>query len=90
VTSIEAMSCGKPVLASDLATMRDKINASSGMLVPPRNVTALAAALGAMLDHYQDYSADEIAQYVQNNYSFEAVGLKFAKIYHEVLARKLI
>ncbi|MBT8350419.1 MAG: glycosyltransferase [Deltaproteobacteria bacterium] len=90
VTSIEAMSCGKPVLASDLPSMRDKINASRGILVPPRNVAALAGALGVMLDHYQEYSADEIAQYVQNDYSYEAVGLKFTKIYHEVLGRKLL
>jgi glycosyltransferase involved in cell wall biosynthesis len=85
VTLIEAMACGKPVVATDLPAMREKINDSRGILVPPRNVDALARALDVMLDHYPEYSADEIAQYVQNNYSYETVGLKLTKIYHEMI-----
>ncbi len=87
VTFIEAMSCGKPVVATDLPTMRDKINPGRGILVPPRNVAALAGALGDMLDHCHDYSAEEIARYVHNNYSYETIGLKLNKIYHEALGR---
>jgi len=90
VTFIEAMSCGKPVVATDLPTMRDKINADRGILVPPKNVAALASALSVMLDHYHVYSAEDIAQYVQNNYSYEAVGLKLTKIYHDVLGHILL
>ena len=87
VAFIEAMSCGKPVVATDLPATRDKINANSGILVPPGNEAALANALGVMLDHFHEYSAEELTRHVQNNYSYESVGLNLTKIYHEVVGR---
>ena len=87
VTFIEAMACGKPIVATDLPALREKIDDSRGVLVPPKNVDALANALDVMLDHYQDYSAKEIARYVQNNFSYETVGLKLTHLYHEMLGR---
>jgi glycosyltransferase involved in cell wall biosynthesis len=45
VSMLESMACGLPVVASDLPANRRWIDAASGLLVPPRDETALAAAL---------------------------------------------
>lgn len=45
VSLLESMACGLPVVASDLPANRQWIDAASGLLVPPRDEAALAAAL---------------------------------------------
>ncbi len=49
VVVFEAMASGKPVIASDLAGVRDIVTQDSGVLVPPRDVDALARAITTVL-----------------------------------------
>ena len=46
---IEALACGRPVVATRVGGIPELIDAGSGLLVPPRNSEALAAALGEAL-----------------------------------------
>src|SRR5206468_12056024 len=52
IVQLEAMACGKPVIATDLPTGVRVANQDemSGLLVPPRDAAALATALRRMLD----------------------------------------
>ncbi len=52
IAQLEAMSCGKPVVASDLPTGIRLVNEHgvTGMLVPPGDPDALAAALNELLE----------------------------------------
>lgn len=45
VSVLESMACGLPVVASELPANRQWLDADAGVLVPPRDVDALAAAL---------------------------------------------
>lgn len=46
---LEAMSCGTPVVATDVGGIREQIDESCGMVVPPGNTEELAAAIRMML-----------------------------------------
>jgi len=52
IVQLEAMACGKPVVASDLPTGIRFVNQQgvTGLLVPPRDARALAGALNRLLD----------------------------------------
>jgi len=45
---IEAMACGLPVVSSDIASLRETVDADSALLVDPKDVDAIAAALARL------------------------------------------
>lgn len=47
---IEALSSGRPVVATTVGSISELVDHSSGRLVPPRDVTSLTSALQAALD----------------------------------------
>lgn len=84
ITYFEAMACGKPVVASQIPALQEKIDQSNGILVPPKDVDALTAGIDYMLDHYQEYSPQNISKYVQDNFSHEKVGKELDRIYRSI------
>lgn len=86
VVFIEAMACGKPIVATNLPVLRELINKDRGILVPPKDVNDLVKAIDYMLDHYQSYHSGEISQYAKEKFSYEVVGKEINKIYKEVLS----
>ena len=78
---IEAMACGLPIVATKVGGIPEIINEKVGILVPPKDVEALAGAIDYMLDHYRDYSASEVTKYALERFSYEAIGKQFDAIY---------
>jgi len=54
---LEAQACGRPVVATNVGGIPEILNTASGSLVPPRDATALALALGSILDQTWDATA---------------------------------
>lgn len=81
VVLIEALASGKPVIATNIGGPSEIITKDVGLLVPPKDVDALAKAVDYMLDHHQDYSSRKIAQYAEDRFSYEAVGKELDDIY---------
>jgi len=56
IVQVEAMSCGTPVVASDLPGVRQPVRMTGmGLVVPPQNAPALAKALIEVLEHPEKY-----------------------------------
>lgn len=52
---LEAMACGKPCVATDVPGCREAVrHEDNGLLVPSKDATALASAIGRLLDHPED------------------------------------
>ena len=48
---VEYMSCGLPIVASDVSVLREALNdGQNALLVPPKDVSGWAAAIRRMLD----------------------------------------
>jgi glycosyltransferase involved in cell wall biosynthesis len=78
---VEAMACGRPVVCSKVGGIPEVVNESNGLLVPPADVKALAAAIDWMLDNHQKYRPKLVAAYAQERFSHEAVGQKLDEVY---------
>lgn len=81
----EAMACGLPVIAGNLTAPKEYVNAENGLLVPPDNVEAIAAAMWQMIDTAHAYDAAAIRGQVEARFGFENFGKKLAAIYRSFL-----
>ncbi|MCM1170481.1 MAG: glycosyltransferase [Bacteroides sp.] len=87
VVICESLSCGKPVVATQVGGIPELINDRNGLLVPPQDEDALLEALNRMLDTYTEYDPEEISHQARQMFSFEAVGKQFDDIYRQALKR---
>jgi phosphatidylinositol alpha-mannosyltransferase len=79
----EAMAVGVPVVCSDISGYRDLVrDDQEGLLVPPRDPEALAAALGSLLDNPARRSAlGEVASQSAARYAWDVVAGQVAEVY---------
>ncbi|MBK9533329.1 MAG: glycosyltransferase family 4 protein [Chitinophagaceae bacterium] len=69
---MQAMACGKPIIASDVPGIDNMIEHDiTGILVPAKNAVALAAAIERLINnpHLADKLADNAFTFAQTNYS---------------------
>jgi glycosyltransferase involved in cell wall biosynthesis len=84
---IEAMASGLPIVSTDVGGIPELINAETGILVPPGNVTRLSEALGLMTESLHQYDRFRIAQKAQR-YSMQAIGKLINSIYENCLLQR--
>lgn len=84
LVAAEAMACDCPVVAHDLPAVRDLVrHGETGLMVPPADVDALAAALAAVLDD-PDLArrlVDGGRRHVQGCYAWTAVAGRYRRLY---------
>ncbi len=88
IVLIEAMACGKPVIATDLPGVRSVItDGSDGILVPPSDADALAAKIQRLLDDpgaRQEMGIRGRVK-VESKYTWSQIISKIIRMYVEVL-----
>ena len=84
---IEAMSCGKPVIATDCGGPSDFMNPQNGILIQPDNDEQLTSAIRKMISGYKSYDAELLKEYALLNFSPAGTGKKFAELYSQILSK---
>jgi cellulose synthase/poly-beta-1,6-N-acetylglucosamine synthase-like glycosyltransferase len=87
MTNIEANKCGTPVIASNVDGLKDSvIEGKTGILVPPRNIQALANAMDMV------FSSESLRNYLSNNaikWSKFFTWKKSGKVFLKVIRRNI-
>ncbi|HJW64989.1 MAG TPA: glycosyltransferase family 4 protein [Actinomycetes bacterium] len=84
----EAMAVGLPVVCSDIGGYRDVVrDGADGLLVPPRDPEAIAAAIAGLLDNPARLAAmGEAAATTARRYAWPVVAGEVAQVYEAALA----
>lgn len=65
-SALEAMSCGVPVLASNVGGMRDIINGSAGFLLPSNDIGAWAEKIRDFFEKKIEFKRDKIRKHAES------------------------
>jgi glycosyltransferase involved in cell wall biosynthesis len=83
IVQVESMSCGTPVVATDLPGVRMPVKMTGmGRIVPAANASALAEAIGAILDAPEEYRGD--VQAITQRFSPEQIAEQYEALFHQV------
>lgn len=91
IVPLEAMACGRPVVAAAVGGLKDSVvHGRTGLHVPPRNPHAVAQALAAILSDsaLAQQLGDAGVERVNARYSWENVALATEKIYARMVAAR--
>lgn len=86
VVYIEAMACGKPVIAVKNGGPDDFVKEFNGILIRPEDEEELKQAMLTITENKSQFDADRIAQYVKQKFSREAIAKELQAIYQNVLS----
>ncbi len=88
-TLLEAMSCGIPVIASNVGCVSEIIGGSPNIIFNPEDIEKLIKAMNTMLkkSHIREKVGSYNRQSVELNYSRKIIAKRYAKLYEKMLER---
>lgn len=81
-TVLEALACGRPVVATTVGGIPEILSSECGQLVPPRNSGALADALASVLDRCWDPNSIS----TKMSRSWDTVATEFQEIFERLVS----
>ena len=85
IVAYEALACGVPVVATDVADLRSFLEPDMGITVPVGDVKAFAGALLQVHRNLQQYNAATMRAKVETHFGFAAVSKQLSDLYHRLL-----
>ncbi len=85
VPFIEAMACGKPIIAADNSPILPYINKENGLVFHRNDVDSLAMTMKNM--RHTEYDSEYIREYARTNFSSSAIGMRLKKLYGSLLEK---
>jgi glycosyltransferase involved in cell wall biosynthesis len=87
--AFECMAHRTPLVATSVGGLRDLLDGGAGVLVPPRDPDALAAALGTLLrDPVRRESIADAAEQRLGGYGMDEIARRFGELYDALLAQR--
>lgn len=80
-TLIEAMACGRPVIATRSGGPEGFVNEKNGLLVANNDVEALASGMRTLVNTYDQYNLKDIREFCVNRFSETAITDKLLNRY---------
>lgn len=93
LVAIEAMACGTPVVASDVGGLKfTVIPEETGLLVPPEDRAAFAAAIDRILkdELWATKLKKQASLRVRQNFSWNGVAIELSNLYRRLLAQSIM
>ncbi|MBC5620740.1 MULTISPECIES: glycosyltransferase [Butyricimonas] len=87
VALLEGLASGLPAIATLCGGTDECINESNGILVPVKNVNALAEAMKQMVMNYSQYDKEKIREECKNDYSPDVIVDKLIYVFNGVLVK---
>lgn len=85
ISLIEAMACGKPVIATSIGGPKEIIEGGDnvGILIPPNDFKAISESVNKLLDHPHQAKiiGENAKEYVTSKYSWDVVLKEIRKVY---------
>ena len=81
VVLIEAQASGLPAVATDVGGVSELVDDRAGVLVPPADPEALAAAVAATLDRLPGFDPQALATRAREHYGYAAICARWTEIY---------
>ena len=82
-TVLEAMACGTPVISTLCGIAPDLIRSFNGVLCDDYDSDAIAAGINEALNN--QYDANEIRQYIIDNYLYDKIAKQYNELYTRIL-----
>jgi len=85
IVCAEALSSEIPVISTRCGGPEEYIDEDIGILIEPRNHDDLVNAMCYMLDNAINYDSRKMHKYIEDRFSYDAVGLEIYNIYKSVI-----
>ena len=85
IVIIEALSCGLPIISTNVGVVKEIYSKSIGELVEINNTNELTNAMKHVFDNYSSYNPQTIRDYAINNFSYENIGDQFNELYKKMI-----
>jgi glycosyltransferase involved in cell wall biosynthesis len=84
---LEAMSCGKPVIATSVGGIPEIVNPERGIFAEPGNVNQIVEKIDFMLQNLENFNSEVIRNHAVTNFSKEVISSQFCEFYDQILKR---
>lgn len=82
---LEALSCGLPVVCTDVGGIPEIVDASRGVLISERSPGALCGAIDQMLNRADTFDRNRLSRFAQEHFGLGVVGQKLDAVYSTLL-----
>jgi len=84
---IEAISCGLPIVSTNVGGIKELVPSEHGQLVPSEDLEALVSAIKEQLTRLDKYDSNEMHQKASEKFSYHTIGTRLGEIYESIIMK---